>query len=68
LYTNASGQGTGGFYYLGGSRLWKENISAITKAQAYTTAIAASGLSTLFDINKFEVQAIQLAMEQWGTL
>jgi hypothetical protein len=54
----------GGFYYLGGNRLRKENIPAITKAQAYATAIVASDLSTLLDINKFEVRAIRLAMEQ----
>ena len=63
LYTDASLQGLGGFYYIDGTdnHFWSDIILDIPQTQAFAAPITRPA-----HINVHELQAILLALETWG--
>ena len=64
LFTDACSSGIGGFYYKGGSADWKAYTAQILSENVYSEPILLSKLTTLLDINIFEVQAVLVALWQ----
>lgn len=61
LYTDASLQGLGGFYYENNNRFWSQVTSAILQNNAFAVPIIS-----VTHINIHELEAILLAMETWA--
>jgi hypothetical protein len=68
LFTDACGQGMGGFFYKDGTPDWKANIQRTLPANAFAMAIPPNDLMDPLDINIFEVRATVIALQHWGHL
>lgn len=64
LYTDASLQGLGGFYYSDSTHFWSEIVSSISQDSVFAVPLVANPLH----INILELEAILIAITAWGSL
>ena len=61
LYTDASLQGLGGFFYENSDQIWSETTATIQQKNAFAVPIPQSA-----HINIHELEAILIAMKMWS--